>query len=156
MTLKQPAHALQREVLKALNIHFEEVDARLVGQQLIEHHRLHRHIRIAAADRFVGAVHAVVASASIEFQLDLLRTDSGLMHIDVLAVVIGEVAVQQSGVVGIRLKRDHTAMLADERREEQGVVADVGPDIDHRLPWADQPFHEPDFTRLKRLTEQLE
>ena len=118
-------------MLGRLGVHQDQVDG--VGEDVIEHHRRHRHLfpaRVVKPDPMVAGVRVV------QLQLDLarLRPRRRLDHLDRRPAGALRVSSQSLGVAGIRLDRHHLSGRPDGLGQEQRHVADVAAHVDGRHP----------------------
>lgn len=70
-------------------------------------------------------------------------------QLDVPVAVGGDVVPQQGEVVRVRLERQDIARRPDHGGQEEGVVADVGPEVDGHVPRADLVRHHLGGPRLE-------
>ena len=112
----------------ALDVHFEEVHS--AGDELVEAEGRHDNTRMS--QEVAGVDEATVGS----HMRRVVRPARGHIgrhrkELDVRAAVESERRQQQPAILRVRLECDHPTRSADQARGQEGVVPEVGSDVDH-------------------------
>jgi hypothetical protein len=115
----------------ALRVDLDEADVEPVGEP-VERDRLDLDRAGARGRADYPVVGSVLLGARLEHQPAGFPPRGRLDHMDAACKsVTGDVRAQQLRDDGVRFDCDHTPAPADRARSKDGVVADMGTDVDH-------------------------